>query len=146
MIPAMGCPQFEARELKLCLCRTDLVKMNSRVSYPKTQHNLTRNGPSKGCFGPWECAVEEGKEELGVLEERAPLCSGPGCVGGWGSGMMLLVLLLFTTFGGCRQQIASLKSQGWAVAACPRPRLAELTAVSNMAIIKRDIPLGGTLL
>lgn len=113
MIPVMGCPQLDARKLKFYLHRTDLVKMSSRVRCPQTQDSLTRNDPSKGCTGPWECAVEEGKEELSVPEVRASLCSGSGCAGGCGvrpdaSGSALFCYFWRMQAANCSCEIAGL--------------------------------------
>lgn len=49
---------------------------------------------------------------------------------------MLLVLLLFATFGGCRQWSEAVKGERWVVTACLKPRQAVLTAACNTAIHK----------
>lgn len=49
---------------------------------------------------------------------------------------MLLVLLLFATFGGYRQWAEAIKGERWVVTACLKPRQAVLTAACNMAIHK----------
>lgn len=49
---------------------------------------------------------------------------------------MLLVLLLFATFGGCRQWAEAVKGERWVVTACLKLRQAVLTAACNTAIHK----------